>query len=305
MSQMQKWRVPRQEFLSNLKPGEKLPDGVQNWPIEKTFVPISDIWKATGTGTVAIIRRSPSGNCWSCIAPIQLNMGGIMSFSGATDKPLQEILDLFNKMSGEVLLPPSEEGSPELAARYLWGTYAWGIEHGGSWPPGTRKRFLNLFPPLAGVKDDWLRQFTKSDPLVPANLLDAMRRFPTPPDLPEGKEIVINTLMIMDLPNPAEAIAALRSKPALFLELASDGEQCVFHWMKERRAAPGKKVPHGAIRITANEMTLEGPTFSASAELALKVRQTVGPEPRLKKAKWADVTKLTFSPPGMTSTPRR
>jgi hypothetical protein len=304
VSQMHKWRDPKQEFLSNLKPGDKLPDGAQNWPIEKVFVPVADIWKATGAGTVGIVRRGPSGNCWSCFAPIQLNMGGIQSFSGATDKPLQEILDFHSKTSIQALVPPSEEGTAELVARYLWGAYAWGIEQGGTWPPGTRKRFLNLFPTLAGGKDDWVRQFTKSDPLVPANLLDAMRRFPSPPDLPQGKEMIVVTLMIMDLPNPAQALAALRAKPATFLELAAEGETFAFHWVKERRVAPGKKVTHGAIRIGPNELTLEGPTFSATAELAMRVRETVGTEPRLKKARWFDITRLTFPAPGLASIPQ-
>src|SRR6478672_5146093 len=109
--------------------------------------------------------------------------------------------------------------------------------------------------------------------------------------------------MIMDLPNPGQALAALRAKPSIFVEQAPEGALSVFHWMKERRVAPGKKVTHGVIRIGQDEMTLEGATFSAAAELAMRVRETVGSEPRLKKVRWFDATRLTFSPPGITSIP--
>src|SRR5258705_12691132 len=117
MSQIHKWKDPNQNFLTNVGAGDRLPEGAQNWPIEKAFVPIADIWNATGAGTVGIVRRGPNGNCWSCFAPIQLNMGGIQSFSGGTDKPLQEIVDFFGKLSAHALIPPSEEGAPELVAR--------------------------------------------------------------------------------------------------------------------------------------------------------------------------------------------
>lgn len=299
MPQLHKWKHANQEFPSNINPSDRLPDGVQGWPVEKAFIPIADIWRATGVGTVGIIRRGPNGNCWTCFTPIQMNMGGIQSFSADADKPLQNVLDFFDNAISAAHLPPAEEGTAELAARYLWGAYAWGLEQGDTWPPGTRKKFLNLFPTLAGSKDDWLRQFIKADPLVPANFLNALRRFRGPDDLPEGKEVVVTTLMLMDLPNPANALAALRSKPGDFQELAAEGATSVFHWIKERRAAPGKKVAHGAIRIDAAEMLLEGPTLSAAAELAMRVRETVGREPRLKKARWLDATHLTFSPPGM------
>jgi hypothetical protein len=289
--------------MSNIEPGTKLPEGVERWPIERAFVPIDDIWRSTGSGTVGIIRRSPDGQCWSCIAPIQLNMGGITGFTGDMEKPLEQILGLYQKLTQGCLIPPSEEGSPELAARYLWGAYGWGLDRGSTWPPGTRKRFLNLFPPLAEKKEDWVRQFVKVDPLVPHNVQDMLRRFAAPDDLPEGKEVIVPTLMTLSVPDYGGMVAALRSMRALFQEQAAEGEINVFHWMKERRAAPGRKVVHGVIRIRPAEMTLEGTTLSSAAELAFRVRETVGSGPRLQRVRWMDVTQMSFAPPGMVRMP--
>jgi hypothetical protein len=291
--------------LSNIEPGAKLPEGVERWPIERAFVPIDDIWRATGAGTVGIIRRSPGGECWSCIAPIQLNMGGITGFSGDMEKPLEKVLGFYQEMTQSCLIPPSEEGPPELAARYLWGAYGWGLDRGSTWPPGTRKRFLDLFPPLAGKKEDWIRQFVKVDPLVPNNVQEMLRRFATPDDVPEGKEVVVPTLMNLSLPDYDGAVAALRAKSVHFHERPAEGDANVFHWMKERRVAPGRKVVHGAIRIKPGEMTLEAATLSSAAELAFRVRETVGTGPRLQRARWVELTRLSFLPPGMVQVPFR
>jgi len=39
------------------KPG-RLPDA-HAWPVERVYVPVSDVWRATGMGTAAITRRRP------------------------------------------------------------------------------------------------------------------------------------------------------------------------------------------------------------------------------------------------------
>src|SRR5262249_16694975 len=48
-------------FLSNRTKRNSLPPAAAEWPIARAYVPVSDVWRATGFGTAGIVRRQPDG----------------------------------------------------------------------------------------------------------------------------------------------------------------------------------------------------------------------------------------------------
>ncbi len=288
-------------FVTNVsKNEESLPWGASSWPILRAYVPNPDVWQATGCATLGIVRRAPNGNCWSAYAPIQLSMGGIISVYGDEDKPEARIDDLHRSLGD--MVPPSEVGSPDLAARIVWGAYAWSLSKGQAWPPLVTKRFLNLFPKLGGVSQWWLDQLIGGpDPLVPLALQEALQRIGVRDDLPEGKEIAMTTLMNFTLPDPAGARAALAGDAENFKIHQEEPGVTIFFRMKERRTEPGRKVPFGMVSLLADQLVAHGPTFSLAAELVALLHKRI-PGLKLVRTQWLGPQHLPFAAPGLMLT---
>ena len=52
---------PERRFATNLNAGMERHADAHTWPIERVYVPVADVWRATGMGSAAVVRRRPDG----------------------------------------------------------------------------------------------------------------------------------------------------------------------------------------------------------------------------------------------------
>src|SRR4051812_14575061 len=64
----------------------KLPPGAEGWTIVRSYVPVRDIWVATGLGSGGIIRQQPDGRYASAFFSLELLNHGLQSMWGKADE---------------------------------------------------------------------------------------------------------------------------------------------------------------------------------------------------------------------------
>lgn len=113
--------------------------GSQNvWPVVKSYVPVEDCFRATGYGTAGVVRRAPNGSVAGAFFVLSLIRGGVTGAFGKDGSSEAQVDGILNSLKGSA--PPFKPGPPGLAARYIWGAYAWSLKQGSRWPAafGTR-----------------------------------------------------------------------------------------------------------------------------------------------------------------------
>jgi len=282
-----------------------LPAGADRWHIVRAYVPVADIWSATGIGTAGIVRRSPDGQYWSSFIPIQLNGGGAFAFFGDRSKPLADVEATIAMLTDR--MPPMEDGDPDLACRYAYGAYAWTLEEGHSFSGDAVAPFLHLFPPMPGKRAWWLQQFLVSDPpLIPTDLLQALVTFRPPPNLPEHKEVATATIMIYQGLDQDRLLAVLadderfqEQPPSPAAPPAPHPEVRTFFYIKPRELNPAEIVPHGAVLVSPGTVALHAATLSNAAALAWRLRRRLGPSFRMSARTWTKPQDLVFKAAGL------
>ena len=146
----------------------------RSWPVVRAYVPVEDCFRATGCGTAGVLRRAPDGSLTSAFFTIELIRGGLMGAFGKNGTDDAETEAALRTMGASI--PSLEPGSVDLAARYIWGAYAWSLERGRRWPTGMRKRYLDVAPLPDGTADSWLQQFAGPNGLLPPKLVEIARR---------------------------------------------------------------------------------------------------------------------------------
>jgi hypothetical protein len=274
----------------------KLPKDVLQWPIVRAYVPQYEAWMATGMGTAGIIREQPDGWWASAYFFIGLFHGGIENMFGKPDTDAEEEGE-FLKGLGD-MVPPYVEGDPELAARYIWGAYAWSSQMGYEFPEEQSRPFLGLVPRLSGTRNWWLQQFIDDKTgLVPAGLLKAMLANEMPEDIPEGKEVVIFTEAEFVLADAEEALRRLRKAKPEFQPGGEDDEGAetfVFtreyprkHWSPLRFL--GGRQAIGDVRVTGGKLVTTANVLSMETRLIARLKEILGDAIELKRAAWRGI----------------
>src|SRR5215212_4441077 len=114
----------------------------RSWPIVRAYVPVKDAWRVSGCGTAGIVRRQPDGALTYSIYNIELTKGGLTGAFGKDNESQEQVEESLMELAD--LMPPFEEGDPDLMARYVWGAYAMSIEEGFEWPAELKSRHLGL-----------------------------------------------------------------------------------------------------------------------------------------------------------------
>jgi len=278
-------------FATNLDPDKPGRRDTSGWSVERAFVPLPDVWRATGLGCAGIVCRRPDERLEAGFFMINLLENGLTGMFGKADMSaadLEAFLDA--RLVGAV--PPFAEGPVELASRFAWGARALNEDRGGMFPPGQADRFFSLLPAPPGGPREWTADLLGAE-LTPPGLVSVVRDNPMPEDLPEGQEIMIVTEMTFDVGDPAAARAAVRKRRPEF-EAEEPGKNCEsFIWTRKYPAGHwsplsrlGGRQTIGSVRIGDGGLVAEAKTLSMAARLAATLKELLGDRLRLRDTRW-------------------
>lgn len=270
----------------------------REWPIAASFVPDPDVWKVSGCGTAAVIRRTPDGQFASAMFVMELMQGGIITMCGKSDHPdLDDATSFVDAIQDHS--PPAVAGDAELAARYIYGAYAFGLEQGYDFPVEERRPYLSLVPALAGTRNWWLQQLSH-DGLTPQRLIDVLFSIDVPDDLPEGKEIVCFTTATLDLAgDPEQAMKRLEKRDPEFAYAGDDKGDEVFNFTRKYPrnhwsplASLGGRQILGDVAIAPGTLRASSKALSMAARLVTRLKEILGDSIRLRETEWTTVQEM-------------
>ncbi|MGH7177895.1 MAG: hypothetical protein ACREJC_10975 [Tepidisphaeraceae bacterium] len=270
----------------------------RRWPIIASYVPDPDVWRVTGCGIAAIFRQIPDGRVASALFDIELMHGGIKMMYGKDDHAsLDDALGLLEIARKHA--PPCVPGEPDLAARYVYGAYALGLDMGFDFPAEQRRPYFSLLPMMAGTKNWWLQQLTHDD-LTPARLVEIVRAIDAPDEVPEDKEMICLTTAIFDVDDGQAACEKLAEHhPEFAYDDEDDQGYEVFTFTREYPknhwsplASLGGRQILGNVRIRATELQASAQVLSMAARLVTRLKQVIGGSIRLRGAEWKNVEEM-------------
>ena len=293
MARQPKRKRPRP---SQPAPSKALAAAAASWPILRAYVPLSDAWFSTGLGSAAIIRQEPGTDraAWMCIV-LDLSAGGIQHMFGRLDSSPQEAQKLLTQLKYQI--PPMQEGPPDLAARYIWGAYAWSNSLGYRWDAGSKNdgsAELGLVPRLPGTPEAWREQFLQHD-ITPVKLARMLEENPSPDDMPEGKALLLLTTMHFALADHEQAIRDLTRQQPDFIAVDQDGQTINFDWSRaypkghwSPLASLGGRQSLGNVRISPGKLVAEVKTLSMGTILVHKLKELLGDRMHHEHTDWVD-----------------
>ena len=290
----------RRSFLMSVQRTESFrAEEMRRWPVVRAYVPDPEAWRVGGVGTAGIVRRGPSGGHWTAFFPMQMHDGGMTAAFGAEDEPIEKVERDLAEMAEAGVLPPIVPGDAQLAARFIWGAYAFGMEEGWNWPPEISKRYLGMVPPLGGTRNWWRQQFIGKGGLVPRGLVELLEEHPVPDDLPEGKELAFATSMVLKPAGGAQALDKLRQAGRELVEQAAEGTIAVFHWMQKKKGWFGGWAMVATLRVEGELVRAEAGTLSTAAKVVVMIKRVLGTGVEVVDVKW-EYGPPGFIAPGMT-----
>jgi len=249
---------------------------VRSWPIVRAYVPIQDVFRATGFGSAGIIRARPNGKWISAYFAIGLLDEGIKIMCGKdeTDEAENaEFLKLFDQTS-----PPLEPGPPELAARYIWGAHSLGLSAGYEFESKMSSRYLGMVPPIGGSRSWWLQQLIGPQGLAAPGLVRFLKDHPTPDDIPEDKEVMVWTRATFSCVNTKAVTAELGRQEPEFLDEGEEDGMTRFTWTREypkKHWSPfsrlGGRQILGSVEVHSDHLVAEAKVLSMASIL---IKQT-------------------------------
>jgi hypothetical protein len=123
---------------------------IRQWPIVRAYVPVEDVFRATGFGSAGVVRQQPNGKLRYSFFLFGLLDEGITSIFGKEDTTQDEIDGLLKRLGTGI--PPFQFGAAELAARYIWGAQTLSFDHGFDAIPESA-RYFALVPALSGTRN--------------------------------------------------------------------------------------------------------------------------------------------------------
>jgi hypothetical protein len=270
------------------------------WPVVKSYVPVEDCFRATGYGTAGVVRRAPNGSIAGAFFVLALIRGGVTGAFGKDGSSEAQVDGILHSLKGSV--PPFEPGPAGLAARYIWGAYAWSLKQGSRWPAAFGTQYLRLAPALEGSQDNWLEQFAGPGGLMPAGLGEVVRRNARAmEDVPDGQEVLIYTTATLALDDSRATVLALRDRGPDFIEGSSENGSVRFGWTREYPKGHwsplsrlGGRQSLGSVEITGSgTMIAQAKTLSMASGLISLLRDRLGGRMRLIKTEWKDFASTT------------
>ncbi len=275
-----------------------LPPGAESWPVVRAFVPVRNVWEATGLGTAGVIRQQPDGRYASAFFALELLEHGLKMTFGGRDESLAKVeADLAGLVRR---FPPCEEGPVELAASFAWGARAFSEAEGYPFPEHELDRFYGLMPQPPGKQRDWVARLAGPGGLTPHGLLRAIRENPQPDDLPDGKEVLILTEMTFEIADAAAAVAALGRAGPEFIPKGEGRDEEEFTWTRpypRNHWSPlkwmGGRQILGGVRVTGRELVAQAKTLSMAAKLVEGLHELLGGGAlRLQGSRWSGMREV-------------
>ena len=291
-------RAPRQQrsFVSS-REAMPVPQGVESWPVVRAYVPVPDAWRATGVGTAGIVREQPDGRQAYAFFVIELLEHGLKSTFGKYDASPADLDSMVASLSE--MIPPMEEGSPETAAKFIWGARAVADAEGCAFPPDDVAPYFALVPRPPGSARNWLEQLVGRGGLTPPDLVRVIRAHPMQDDVPDGKEVMIVTTMTFDLTDAAAVVDVLMSADPEFIHSGMDCDAEVFNWTRKypkKHWSPlarfGGRQNIGTVHIEGRTLVAEAQTLSMSARLTQRLLQLLGERIKLRNTSWSSMNDL-------------
>lgn len=275
---------PERSFAIRHEVGLGRAPEAHQWPIERIYVPVPDIWRATGMGTAAIVRRRPDGRFDYAAFLLKLSEHGL---SGALGKAAETSVprDLLGDLRG--LIPPMQEGSLADAAVFVYGAMALAEAQNAGVPPGEFATYLDLLPPPNGGAAQWLEALIGPGGPTPAGLMRTIDDLPSDLDIDESKEISVRTEMVFEVP---QCDAGYTKAPAIFPRNGAPGGEPHFHytpipiWKRSKYGTPGKV--QGEVQVCGDRIVATAFTLSMAARLIGDLREWLGPRIRLTSVSW-------------------
>lgn len=276
-------------FASRQEVGLGRSPSAHEWPVEGIYVPVPDIWRATGMGTAAIIRRRPDGRFDHAAFLLNLSEHGL---TGALGKAAEASVprDFLGDLRG--LIPPMQQGSLADAAVFVYGAMALAEAQNAGVPPGEFALFLDLLPPPPGGAAQWLEALLGPGGPTPTGLMRIIGDLPAEADIADGKEIAVRTEMVFEVPQ----LEAMSTKPpAVFPRIPAAGDQLHFHytpipiWKRSKHGTAGKV--QGEVQVHGDRVVATALTLSMAARLIGDLREWLGSRIRLQSVSWLN----TFS----------
>jgi hypothetical protein len=229
---------------------------------------------------------------------IDLMEHGIGMIFGKDREPLEEIERGLSDMRD--VLPAFKEGTPELAAAYIWGAWALGEEEGSGFPPPMAAFYLGLVPRPPGSSEAWLDRLIGPDGLSSADLMEIIRETPQPEVVDEGRESAIITTMEFRLADMSSAAQQLQEslpdgKGFRFIagEPRQEGALLHFEWARPLPPGPRSIMPvrgdlqiQGWVEVEGDKLRAVTMGLSMAARLVFHLKALFGDAIQLEDVRW-------------------
>lgn len=285
---------PASRSLTRAVPLKHL-EGCENWPIVRAYVPPEDCWKSTGFGTAGIVRQQPDGKLASTFFNLGLMRGGLMGVFGHVDSDWEEVERDLRIQRHQI--PPTTIGESTIAARYIWGAYAWSLDENLIWPEDLETQHLALVPPLPGSRSRWMGQFAGPTGIIPPDLYDLIKAIDSGDEpVVEGKEPLVFTEIVYAVNDQAKLLENLRASAPHITPTDQDMDTVYFECTREfnaKRVMPLE--PHrsrqavGTVRLQGGKLLAEARSLSLAAYLIGKLREFVGEQIIFERTSWSDL----------------
>jgi hypothetical protein len=296
-SRQKEWEQKRKESrsTSSTSVGSALPATIdyRSWPIVRAYVPVEDVFRATGFGSAGIIRLSPEGKWFTSFFIFGLLDAGISAMFGkdqTDEEENAETMELFEDKT-----PALEPGPPELAARYIWGAYAMGMFAGYEFDPQMSARYLGMVPKISGSKNWWLQQFLGPQGLAAPELVQFLEDHPVPDnvDIPDDKEIVVFTAATFSCADSMAVVEGLRRRTPEFGDGREEDGVTYFSWTREypkKHWSPfslmGGRQVLGSVEVHHDHLVAEAKVLSMASILIAKLKRAFGNDIKLMHTQW-------------------
>lgn len=268
---------------------------VANWPIVAAYVPVPQVWRATGFGTAAIVREQPDGRAAYSFAVLGVAEGGLHIPGGKMDVPRQAAVPVLEELLQLDQTPPSQPGPAALAGEFVWGAFALSLDRGFSWEDRIGE-MLNPFPRPQGLAGDWIGRFIGPGGLVP----DALRKFvdelpaTVEEDLPSGKELMVMTTVELLVPDVHRLGQLLDSHEPDITFTGQVGSSRTYsitrpypsgHW-NPLSMVRGARQSIGTLTLDGDRVTVQANTLSFAARHIYKLLKLYGPDLELRDVRY-------------------
>ena len=243
------------------------------WPLIACYGPQPDVWHASGTGSVLVVRQRPDGKEALTFGTLSLSEGGVSLLASKLDADPGSHLDLATQLRKLSQVPAAAAMPPELVADYLYGACA--LFYSGvpdsRWPDEVWQA-LSILPSPLGKAVTWRNRLVGPGGLTPEGLVRILKTNHHTDQEPEGKDPLVLTTVRVALPSGSgrkvmQDLLA-REEPPLFVSLGARAGATVLEWRRVfeggPRVAPGQKAgvvfgdPSDADQITLRILTGDG-----------------------------------------------